>query len=567
MNPGPYTPKYPCGVCKKAVRWSKTRTAVACDTCNTWYHTDCMGMTSEVYNRINRSDVSWICMTCDTPNHSSSLLDSYVSVPASENKFHPLSDSCVVSSSDADALYTSNSKHSSSIRTSSCSSIDSEFNPGSPLQQSSPINKTIKRRKNEPRPLKVLSVNLQSLNAKREAFLEAVESCQPDIIAANETWLKPSILSSEMMPPGFNPPIRKDRQDDPHGGVLLATKSDLIDGEIKINEDCELVATKIQLYNEQPLIVLSAYRPPNNDLPYTQTLCQAIRNVVAKNQSAVIWLTGDFNLPDINWASMSIIGHQYTTAVNNCFISTFNDLGLTQSVDFPTREENTLDLFVTNRPSLVTKCMPLPGVSDHEMVLTLSDIRARRQKPVQRKILLWKKADMNNIKSEINIFGNHFVSSNTIDTDVNDLWNQITSKLHSVMDTMVPSKLSSTRFSQPWITNHLKSLSRKKKRAFRRARKSKKNSDWAHYKNLKKIMQRDCKSAYHTYISDMLCEGEDGLKNPKRFWSYIKSKRCENSGVAPLMKDGTLQSDSSTKANMLNNQFVSVFTNAQRGCI
>ena len=37
-------------------------------------------------------------------------------------------------------------------------------------------------------------------------------------------------------------------------------------------------------------------------------------------------------------------------------------------------------------------------------------------------------------------------------------------------------------------------------------------------------------------------------------------KRCDNSGVAPLMKDGILQSDSTTKANLLNDQFVSVFT-------
>ncbi|XP_072014766.1 uncharacterized protein [Amphiura filiformis] len=59
----------------------------------------------------------------------------------------------------------------------------------------------------------------------------------------------------------------------------------------------------------------------------------------------------------------------------------------------------------------------------------------------------------------------------------------------------------------------------------------------------------------------MLC-GE-GDSNPKRFWSYIKSKRCENSGVAPLMKHGVLQSDSTTtcKSNMLNDQFASVFTN------
>ena len=71
-------------------------------------------------------------------------------------------------------------------------------------------------------------------------------------------------------------------------------------------------------------------------------------------------------------------------------------------------------------------------------------------------------------------------------------------------------------------------------------------------------MQCDCRSAYHTHINDMLCQGK--VSNPKTFWSFIKSTRCENPGVAPLMKDGILQNDSTIKSNMLNDQFVSVFT-------
>ena len=141
-------------------------------------------------------------------------------------------------------------------------------------------------------------------------------------------------------------------------------------------------------------------------------------------------------------------------------------------------------------------------------------------------------------------------------TNVDDMWEQISCELHKVLDTMVPSKYSSPRYSQPWINQHLKTLSRRKKRAYIKARTSHKAGDWDRYKNLKKVMQRECRSAYHTYISDMLCdEGK-----PKRFWSYIKNIRCENTGVAPLLKDGLLQCDSLAKANVLNDQFTSVFT-------
>ena len=49
--------------------------------------------------------------------------------------------------------------------------------------------------------------------------------------------------------------------------------------------------------------------------------------------------------------------------------------------------------------------------------------------------------------------------------------------------------------------------------------------------------------------------------NPKKFWSYIKSTGQESAGVSPLKnEDGFLKSDNLSEANILNNQFESVFT-------
>jgi hypothetical protein len=358
------------------------------------------------------------------------------------------------------------------------------------------------------------------MNAKREAFWEAVDSCQPDIIVANETWLKPDMLNSEMMPPGYNPPLRKDRADG-RGGVLLATKGDLIDSEIQIDSGCEIIATKVELVKQQPLIIVSAYRPPKGDLIYAQNLCQAIRQLATKFAAATIWISGDLNLPDIDWATDAITGHQYSLAINNCFLTPFHDFRLSQIVNFPTRLDNTLDLFLTNRPSLVSKCSPLPGVSDHEMVLSISDVRAKRQKPVRRKILLWKKADMSQIKSRLQEFATSFLASNTADTPVNTMWSQITSSLHQILNDCVPSKMTTTRFNQPWINRHLKRLSRKKKRAYKKARRTRRECDWSRYKLLKKTMQRECRSTYHNYINNMIYEDTDVIL--KEFLSFIMS--------------------------------------------
>jgi len=46
----------------------------------------------------------------------------------------------------------------------------------------------------------------------------------------------------------------------------------------------------------------------------------------------------------------------------------FNSFGFTQLVDSPTRRNNILDLFVTNRRGLVQNATVSPGLSDHELI-------------------------------------------------------------------------------------------------------------------------------------------------------------------------------------------------------
>ena len=41
-NPGPRKPRFPCGICSKAVR--NTDSAVCCDECNLWVHNRCSGL-------------------------------------------------------------------------------------------------------------------------------------------------------------------------------------------------------------------------------------------------------------------------------------------------------------------------------------------------------------------------------------------------------------------------------------------------------------------------------------------------------------------------------------------
>ena len=103
-----------------------------------------------------------------------------------------------------------------------------------------------------------------------------------------------------------------------------------------------------------------------------------------------IWIGGDFNLPDINWTNETVVGHQYPIAINNAFIDKTRDLGLMQINKTPTRCNNILDLFLTNRPSLVTKCVTIPGVSDHDILITDSTSKSEKNAKHPHQLTIWK---------------------------------------------------------------------------------------------------------------------------------------------------------------------------------
>ena len=48
--------------------------------------------------------------------------------------------------------------------------------------------------------------------------------------------------------------------------------------------------------------------------------------------------------------------------------------------------------------------------------------------------------------------------------------------------------------------------------------------------------------------------------NCKKLYSFVKDKKCDTSGMAPLKKDGTTHNDATTKSEILNYQFLSAFT-------
>ena len=254
-----------------------------------------------------------------------------------------------------------------------------------------------------------------------------------------------------------------------YGGVLLAIKTDLNSQQVAPQNKSELVMATLKIGRKVSALVGCCYRGPSTDESYANTITDTIRVVHQKQpKDTVCILGGDYNLPDVNWEDQSISGHQNTLAINNTFLNTFQDLGLEQIVEFPTRHnpDNTLDLILTNRPTLIQRCEPIPGLSDHIAVLVTTKLQAGPRKPIRRKIHLWKKADTEGIRDHVNNYSETFHSQYTVETPVEELWTNFSKEVKWIMDNLVPSKMSTIRFNQPWINTEIKRLTRRKKKAY-----------------------------------------------------------------------------------------------------
>ena len=134
--------------------------------------------------------------------------------------------------------------------------------------------------------------------------LNPIESTAPDIIIGTETWLDDSINSSEIFHPKLGYSVfRRNRPSDPHGGILIAVKDNLEMTNITKSKGIEIISGTLNITKTKTLVKASFYRPPDKvDEDYLISVQKEISDLKTKHKNANFLLSGDFNLPDINWA-------------------------------------------------------------------------------------------------------------------------------------------------------------------------------------------------------------------------------------------------------------------------
>ena len=250
---------------------------------------------------------------------------------------------------------------------------------------------------------------------------------------------------------------------------------------------------------------------------------------------------GDLNLSNINWESCCITGNSYPLTLCNMMIDCIQECGFSQVINFPTRISNILDIFFTNRPSLIRKCHPLPGISDHEILYLELSIEVQLTIMSKRKILVLSRAGITTIKSIALNFNTCFLKKqHSMTSPVNTLWDEFQDMCQRCLD-LIPTRLIATSCKKPWNSQLCKVITI--------------SILLAKMLIVKKEIQKECRKATN-YVSTLV--NDNGHVN-KKLWTFIKSQRKDHCGVAPLKYNSKIHDDTTMKTDILNNYFTSVF--------
>ena len=204
-------------------------------------------------------------------------------------------------------------------------------------------------------------------------------------------------------------------------------------------------------------------------------------------------------------------------------------------------------------------------MSDHDIVITKINIKARLAKKKPRKIYLYRKGDMDKVRSDISSSFEEFLANKPETKSVDENWTYFKTALFSTLNKHIPQKLVCRRWNIPWMTAVIRKQIRKKQRLYNKAKKSGKDSDWKDFRDLRKHIKGILEKAHSSYVENILDVNLDGENKQeytigKRFWKYIKSKRRYTMGIPLLKYQDREVTDSVEKASLLSNQYESVFT-------
>ena len=174
-------------------------------------------------------------------------------------------------------------------------------------------------------------------------------------------------------------------------GVLIAVKDLMLSTDIsELQTDCEIVWAKVNIVGTKSLLLCSNYhqRDEHSLLQFQESIIRA-----TSINDSIILIAVDFKLPGWDRKSKILKAGTAHARLHYQFSDCLDDNGLIQIVENTRRNNNTLDLVITNLSSNVQQVTTqMPGISDHYIVFVELDLSPNIHIKTPRKTPLYKKA-------------------------------------------------------------------------------------------------------------------------------------------------------------------------------
>ena len=392
------------------------------------------------------------------------------------------------------------------------------------------------------------------------------------ILSLTESHINESILDAEIAINGYDIFKRNRQAGIRKGGIITYIRNDIAVSAKELASGSIGMIEYLCIYiKDINVLLVTVYRPPENNSQYFTQVLRNIDNCIKNLESyPSIIFTGDMNLPNLTFSNGEAINTSTSGSTQGALINFASDHFLTQLVKEPTRLNNILDLVYTNNEDIFSDIEVHENnlLSDHRLIvanLTIScnenseTIANLPQNSLRSLNFFDKNINWERINQEIaNIKWEERFSG----FDINENFEYFCSELLRISSKYVPKK-KTTKERKPKIPRDRHLLIRKRRTMNKRMYQNKNHSRnrIERFKLSIASIEQQLKVSYDNELKQKELKATECIKqNPKYFFTFAASKSKLKFGIGPFMKDGEIVNNPKKKADILKDQFESVFS-------
>jgi len=380
----------------------------------------------------------------------------------------------------------------------------------------------------------ILEVNIRGLRSNIGELSNLCHVLKPSIIVIVETFLDATVNDGAdcINIPGYSLSCRRDRPTSNKGGIAIYCLEGIaIFHDSALDpEDLELMWFSVTL-KSQKILFAAVYRPPSANSDIISYLNSTTLSKLSEFNAQSVVLLGDFNVHHEEW-----LGSRTTDAAGRRTLEMCNALGLTQFVKEPTREDQILDLVITDLDAICTVHARL-GTSDHHPVHLKLNVPLYRDRPYKRRVWQYDKADYWGMRGFLSSADwSHALKS----SDPEAACNNVTTIISDAMEIYIPAKIVSKKTGDKvWFDDHCKRAATKKRRLFRKLKKNNTRENKDKFTKARKEYNHAEKVARRSYNNKLRKELSDGSLSSKKWWNTVNTLSGKPTRAAiPVLKDG-----------------------------